>query len=769
MSSHYTTATLFWVSAGLVTYTYVFYPVLLALWAQRCAGRKGRGQVEVQFAGTFSVVVCAHNESGRIGERVAELLQWVRQSRRIGEIIVVSDGSSDATAAIARSAGGAGVRVLEIATQVGKARSLTLGCREARGEVLVFADVRQRWAPEAIDRLLDNFAQPATGAVSGDLVLEPSAGAHAGVGLYWRYEKWIRHNEAIVHSTVGVSGAICAVRRALFRPIPQGTVLDDVYWPMQVVLGGSRVVHDQSAIAYDQLPPRPQDEMRRKVRTLSGNFQLLAAMPAVLVPFANPVWIQFWSHKVLRLAVPWLLIVLLATSATLRSPGYACAFWAQVLCYGVALLALSGVPGSNSRVGSAAASFLLLNVAAWLGFWVWIKGGAGRSWNKTPSQVSDSPEPGAGMIRIAFVIDTFAIGGTELNALRTLEALDRGRFDVTVFHLTETGPLRARYEALGVRMIHFPISGFRSLRTLGQGLRFGMLLRYLGIQVSHSHDVYTNIFSTPWARIIGRCRVIASRRWFYEVPRPALNALNRWSYWFAHRVLANSGSVVRLLVEQERVPLSKIVEIPNFLGAQAFILETPARRLEQRRQWEIPDEAFVVGVVARLAAVKNHAMLLRAVHALQDDTHLVLIGQGAEQQPLQLLAAELDMVSRVHFVGAMVSSVNLHQYFEVSVLCSRSEGFPNTVIEALAARRAVVATRVGGVVDVLDDGKTGLLVASEDVPGLTRALRKLRSDPELMVALGAAGERRVRTEFAQQAVLAKLQNLYIQLARHGRT
>lgn len=382
--------------------------------------------------------------------------------------------------------------------------------------------------------------------------------------------------------------------------------------------------------------------------------------------------------------------------------------------------------------------------------------------------MSSSTAPAVKRIRVAYVIDTFNVGGTELNAVRTLEALDRDRFEVSVFHLHEHGPLRTRYEALGVPMIYLPISGFRSPRTLWQALRFALMLRRLRIQVVHCHDVYTNIFAVPWARTLGRCGVIASRRWFLEVPRPELNTLNRWSYRFAHRVLANSGAVVRLLIRQEGIAADKVVEIPNFLGPAAFALQSPERRLEQLRQWGVPDGAFVVGIVARLAPVKNHAMLLRALHAMADDTHLVLVGDGPERFPLQQLAGELGVAARVHFAGAIVAPDNLHQYFEVSVLCSRSEGFPNTVIEALAARRAVVATSVGGIVDVIEEGTTGLLVASDDSQALAQALRKLKSDPELSKRLGVAGEQRVSRDYSQYSVLGKLQDLYTQMARHGR-
>src|ERR1019366_2199678 len=110
-------------------------------------------------------------------------------------------------------------------------------------------------------------------------------------------------------SQVGVTGAISAVRRPLFRPIPPGTLLDDVYWPMLVVLQGQRVVHDERAKAFDQLPANPHDEFCRKVRTLAGNFQLLTLLPwSAFWPWRNRVWWQWTSHKLLRLASPWALL-----------------------------------------------------------------------------------------------------------------------------------------------------------------------------------------------------------------------------------------------------------------------------------------------------------------------------------------------------------------------------------------------------------------------------------------------------------------------------
>ena len=372
--------------------------------------------------------------------------------------------------------------------------------------------------------------------------------------------------------------------------------------------------------------------------------------------------------------------------------------------------------------------------------------------------------PHSRRIRIGYCIDSFGIGGTELNAVRTVEALDLNRFEITIFHLHEDGPLRARYEGLGVHLVHLPISRLYAPRTAIQGLRLARILRQRGIQVVHTHDVYTNIFAVPWARMLGGCRVIASRRWLDAVPRPGLMPLNRWSYRLATRVLANCAMVARFLAEDERVPPHKIIEIPNFLEERAFQRVDPAARTVQRRQWGIPEGAFVAGVVARLAPVKSHEMLLRAAQRLDDDVHVVLVGDGPARAALEALARELDIQPRVHFIGQLVSPINLHQFFDVSVLCSRTEGFPNSLIEALAAQCPVVATPVGGVTEIIVDDESGLLVPVDDLDALAARLQSLRRDPELRGRLAGTGLCRVRAKYHQSAVIAQLASLYRELA-----
>jgi poly-beta-1,6-N-acetyl-D-glucosamine synthase len=369
----------FWLCAVCVSYTCVGYPLLIALIA---LFKKDRRTL-APFIGSVSIVLAARNEADNIDRRLSELSGWLKASQIAGDIIVVSDGSTDATAAIARTCAASDrVRVLELADAEGKAAALTAGCEASQSDVLVFADSRQRWAPDALVRLLENFDDPRVGAVSGLLVLETAPGVLAGVGLYWRFEKWLRQKESQIQSLVSATGAISAVRRTLFCPIPKGTLVDDVYWPLRVAMQGYRVVQDPRACAFDRLPDNPLDEFARKVRTLAGIFQLLTRLPAALVPGLNPVWIQWLSHKVLRLAVPWALAGMLITSFLLGGWFFLSLFWAQVIGYAVAIVGLTKTVGRCVPLAGVAASFLVLNTAALLAFWIWITGRARMSWRK---------------------------------------------------------------------------------------------------------------------------------------------------------------------------------------------------------------------------------------------------------------------------------------------------------------------------------------------------------------------------------------------------
>ncbi|GIW87709.1 MAG: glycosyl transferase [Isosphaeraceae bacterium] len=369
---------LFGLSLACVAYTFAGYPLLLAVVTR---WRSRPFQLRPAPPPTLSVILAAYNEESNIGRRVAEFRRLLEQWPAASELLVVSDGSTDRTAAIVRAECDERIRLIELPQNRGKAHALSRAAQQARHEILVFADARQRWASDALERLVEPFSDPTIGAVSGELILESAPGVLSGVGLYWRLEKQIRAWESLWHSCVGVTGCIAAVRRELFAPIPTGTVLDDVYWPLRVVLQGRRVILHRPARAFDHSPAAVTGEFQRKVRTLAGNLQLIQLLPSAFLPGRNPIWFQLISHKLCRLLAPWALMVALITCAMLPGWPSRLLLGCQLAGYALALIGLHGRFG-RFRLPASAAAFLVLNAAATAALWVWLTSNGSIGWSK---------------------------------------------------------------------------------------------------------------------------------------------------------------------------------------------------------------------------------------------------------------------------------------------------------------------------------------------------------------------------------------------------
>lgn len=353
----------FWGSAALILYAYLGYVGWLWLRSRLHPRPVVRGPHEPDI----SIVMIVRNEEQVLERKMKNLLYLDYPPERC-QVVVVSDGSTDRTGEILqRFAQGPRVHVVMNQLSRGKASGLNDAIGLAHGEIVVFTDARQRIEPGAIRLLLENFADPNVGAVSGELTLgDPETGEAAeGWGLYWRIEKVTRELEAASGSVVGATGALYAVRRELLPPIPEGTILDDVYIPMNVVKEGKRVVFEPRARAWDEPNLGAGREFSRKVRTLSGNYQLVQLAPWLLTR-ANPLRFEFVSHKMLRLTVPFALAALLLASAILPGTFYSVVFLLQLIFYVLSLLALSRIvkTGILARVADASGTFVLLNGAA---------------------------------------------------------------------------------------------------------------------------------------------------------------------------------------------------------------------------------------------------------------------------------------------------------------------------------------------------------------------------------------------------------------------
>jgi len=357
---------IFWASAFVIAYTYVGYMGWLWLRARLFPRPVLRSPEEPPI----SVVMVVRNEERWLESKLRNLLELDYPQART-QIVVVSDGSTDRTDAILREqADDPRVQVLMNQLSRGKACGLNDAISLAAGEVVVFTDARQKIESGAIRLLMESFADPEVGCVSGALMLgdQESGEAAMGMGLYWRMEKKIRELESESGSVVGATGALYAVRRERLAAIPEGTILDDVYTPMQVVRQGKRVVFEPRARAWDCPDLGADREFARKVRTLSGNYQLLQLAPWLLSS-ENPIRFEFVSHKLLRLTVPFALAALLVASMVLSGPVYRGALGLQVMFYGLSLLAgLRLSRGPLARMSDAALTFVVLNSAAAVAF-----------------------------------------------------------------------------------------------------------------------------------------------------------------------------------------------------------------------------------------------------------------------------------------------------------------------------------------------------------------------------------------------------------------
>ena len=365
---------IFWGSAAIFVWGYAGYPIFLNLLASKCRHtEKNTPQILSNEAPRISVVLAARNESAAIVAKIENLLR--SENIPLHEIIVACDHCTDDTAALAEAFAASGVRVLRLDEgSQGKAAALNAAVAAASGDLVLFADVRQTFAPDTVARLAAWFTDPANGAVSGSLEIQrAAAGSGQGLDAYWSLEKRIRAWESKLDSAIGCTGAIYMIRRSLYEPLSNDTLLDDVVVPMRIAVRGSRVRFDPEARAFDPQELSGEREQRRKMRTLAGNFQMLFRYPGWLLPWRNRLWWQLITHKYLRIAGPVLLAACCISSVMLRHYLlYRMAIFCQLVIYGLGITGLA-MHGVKKKLLSIPAAFLLLQISIIRGFLFWLK------------------------------------------------------------------------------------------------------------------------------------------------------------------------------------------------------------------------------------------------------------------------------------------------------------------------------------------------------------------------------------------------------------
>jgi len=370
----------FWCSLIFIFYVYAGYPILLYLWTKY---KTNKIQVrELSPLPMISILIAAKNEEANIGRRLDNLLSTEYPKEKM-EIIIVSDGSSDGTSRIViekiykqEALSSTNQQIAKIILLVldesrGKAHALNEAYRAASGDYIVFTDCRQVFKKDAIKRLLSNFSDPRIGCVSGELIFNKNTGSsiEEEVEIYWNLEKRIRKMESEIGSVAGATGAIYAIRKHLYTPMPDRLILDDVYVPMKIVCAGYRTLFDSGAIAFDRVSEDYSKERARKIRTLLGNYQLLKYMPELLSPLKNPIFLRFISHKVLRLFVPYFILSLFISSYFEKGVVYDAIFYLMLIMITLPFFdkALSHIP-TISILAKISRTFIALNYFALLAF-----------------------------------------------------------------------------------------------------------------------------------------------------------------------------------------------------------------------------------------------------------------------------------------------------------------------------------------------------------------------------------------------------------------
>lgn len=373
-------------AAALIVYSYFIYPMLLRIIAPRF-GRFEQGPPELNDDAlpTITFVIAAHNEELEIRARIENLLQMDYPSHLV-EILIASDGSSDATFAIANSFADLRVSSIEHHPNVGKSATLNQYIPKARGSILIMSDANTYFARDAARRLVRWFSDSNVSAVSGKLsLLDPKTGNNVD-SAYWRYETQIKALEGMLGAKLGGNGAIYAFRKADFVPFPNNTIVDDFVIPMLIKLThGGRITFDSTAVATEPTPEAISDEYHRRVRIGTGAYQSLTLLWPLALPQQGWTSFCFISHKLLRWLTPLLLVFMFIVS--LSGLG---STWFQILLVLELLFVATACAGLRIKSGGTLARllrtmsmFAVMNVALLIGFWRFVTQKQSGTWKRT--------------------------------------------------------------------------------------------------------------------------------------------------------------------------------------------------------------------------------------------------------------------------------------------------------------------------------------------------------------------------------------------------
>ncbi len=381
-----TLQTVFWISVLLVVYAYVGYPLAIYVLSRLFGRRRPPVDCENEQLPHLSLLIAAYNESSVIGERIENALAMDYPRDKL-EIIVASDGSDDGTPEIVRRYADQGVVLRAFSKRRGKSAVLNDVIRHLQGDVMMLSDANTMMDPQAPRRLVRWFSDPAVGAVCGCLDLYDTKTGRNADGIYWRYESFLKRCEGRLDAVLGANGAIYAMRRELYRPIPNDTLVDDLTIPLLAKLhSGCRIAYDKQAVAVEETAPDIGAEFRRRTRIGAGGFQAIVRLGRLLHPRFGWTAFAFLSHKVLRWTSPFFLVgILLSNLLLVGEPVYPALLLAQAAFYALAVVGSQvSLPGWSGRLLRLPTLFTTVNAALLLGFVRWLRRSQSGAWGRTP-------------------------------------------------------------------------------------------------------------------------------------------------------------------------------------------------------------------------------------------------------------------------------------------------------------------------------------------------------------------------------------------------